>query len=179
MDHKQSLRWIDVLSDITQSYNNTYHRSIEMTPIQARETKPSVLWNIQYGSKPKPLKKEKKLPKVKSKYSFKIGDNVKLSYLRNFFDREYNQKWTTEVFTISDRILNQSIPMYTIKDYDNDVIDGKFYAKELQKVYTDENTIYKIETIVKRKKNEVLVKWLGWPKKFNSWIPASEVQDYK
>ena len=179
MDYKQSFKWVDVLGDITESYNQTYHRSIKMTPTKARDTKPTILWHIQYDPKLKPVKKEKKLPKYKTKFSFKIGDRVKLSHLRNLFDREYDQKWTTEVFTILDRSMQQGIPLYTIKDYNNDPIEGKFYAKELQKVTLDENTLYKVENIVRRRKNEVLVKWLGWPKKFNSWIPKSEVQDYK
>ena len=30
-------RWIDVLPDLVHNYNNSYHRSIKMTPIQAQE----------------------------------------------------------------------------------------------------------------------------------------------
>ena len=32
MTHKQTRRWVDILPDITASYNATYHRSIKRTP---------------------------------------------------------------------------------------------------------------------------------------------------
>ena len=42
-------------------------------------------------------------------------------------------------------------------------------------------TTYEVEKILKSrgkgKNREVFVKWLGYPAKFNSWIPASEVKD--
>ena len=33
------------------------------------------------------------------------------------------------------------------------------------------------ERKMKGKQPEVLVKWLGWPSKFNSWIPKNDVKD--
>ena len=62
-----------------------------------------------------------------------------------------------------------------------EVIESYFYEPELQIAYIDSDEIYKIEKILqKRKRNrisEVLVKWKGWPDKFNSWIPESDLQD--
>ena len=71
--------------------------------------------------------------------------------------------------------------MYQLKDYNNEVIESLFYEPELQLAYMDSNVVYKIEDILKRRKRngipEVLVKWKGWPVKFNSWIPESDIQD--
>ena len=68
--------------------------------------------------------------------------------------------------------------MYELKDYNNEVIESYFYEPELQMAYIDSDVIHKIEKILqKRKRNrisEVLVKWKGWPDKFNSWIPESD-----
>ena len=54
-----------------------------------------------------------------------------------------------------------------------------FYAEEFQKVQKS-GDIYKIEKILAEKKEngkvKVLVKWLGYDKKLNSWIPKSELQ---
>ena len=59
-------------------------------------------------------------------------------------------------------------------------MDGTFYNEELEKVIK-ENDVYEVEKILKRrgkgKNSEVLVKWLGYPAKFNSWIPESEIKD--
>ena len=61
-------------------------------------------------------------------------------------------------------------------------MEGTFYQQELQAVNVDPSTEYHIEKIVKRrvqnKQKEVLVRWLHWPKKYDSWIPETEVNDY-
>ena len=98
------------------------------------------------------------------------------------FDKEYTEKWSGEIFTVINRKLNQNIPMYELKDYNNEVIEGFFYESELQLVYIDADVMYKIEEILKKRKNksgqvEVLVKWKGWPSKFNSWIPENQIEN--
>lgn len=56
-------------------------------------------------------------------------------------------------------------------------IKGTFYAEELQKV--GRKNEFPIEKILKkrRKKNvlEYYVKFKGYPEKFNSWIPVSNM----
>ena len=79
------------------------------------------------------------------RYKFRLGDRVKISYIKNQFDREYSEKWTGEIFTIINKKMNQNIPMYQIKDYNNDIIHSYFYEPKLQLASLDENTIYKIE----------------------------------
>ena len=61
-------------------------------------------------------------------------------------------------------------------------MEGTFYEPELQAVDVVLNTEYHIDKIVKRrvrnKRKEVLVSWLHWPKKYNSWIPGADVKGY-
>ena len=132
------------------------------------------------SKKDKSMKKTRPNPK-RVKFKYKVGDRVKISYLKNSFDREYAEKWSDEIFTIIDRKLNQDIPMYQLKDYQNEVITSYFYEPELQVAFLDENMVYKIEKILKKRKrkgiSEVLVKWKGWPSKFNSWIPETAMED--
>ena len=184
---KETFRWVDVLQDLTFNYNHSSHRSVKMPPAKAMSEDPYTVWSNQYGEKIQSSEayKEKKsslrgtkYPKI---YKFKVGDRVKISYLKSTWDREYSEKWTGEIFTIINRKLNQEIPMYQLKDYNNDIIDSFFYEPELQLVYIDDEVSYKIEEIIKKRKrnkiSEVLVKWKGWPKKFNSWSHETELQD--
>ena len=57
---------------------------------------------------------------------------------------------------------------------------GKFYEQELSAVDKKDN-MYKVEKILKKKKvkgkNMVLVKWLGYDNKHNSWIPEENIQN--
>ena len=97
-------------------------------------------------------------------------------------DREYSQKWTGELFKIDTRFRREGVPVYTILDWDGERVDGTFYEPELQPVTIDPTTEYQVEKILKRrvrnKRKEVLVRWLHWPKKYESWIPEADVKDY-
>ena len=97
-------------------------------------------------------------------------------------DREYSQKWTGELFKIDTRFRREGVPIYTILDWDGERVDGTFYEPELQPVTIDPTTEYRVEKILKRrvrnKRKEVLVRWLHWPKKYDSWIPKADVKDY-
>ena len=190
---KETLRWIDILTDLTYGYNNSIHRSINMSPEDAKSKNQYLLWKFQYDNLNYPksffsIKKQNKNPKLlqtlnKKKFKFDISDRVKISHLKRMFDKEYTAKWSGEIFTIINRKLNQNIPMYELKDYNNEVIQGFFYEPELQLAYIGTDILYKIEEILKKRKKkkggqvEVLVKWKGWPPKFNSWIPEEDVEN--
>ena len=113
--------------------------------------------------------------RTRKKYKYKIDQTVRLSHVRSLFDREYSQKWTGEIFKIHTRFRREGVPVYTILDWDGDRVEGIFYEPELQDVNVDHSTEYHIEKLLKRrlrnKQKEVLVCWLHWPKKYNSWIP--------
>ena len=55
-----------------------------------------------------------------------------------------------------------------------------FYESELS-VVDKRDDIYKVEKILKRKKVKgkemILVKWLGYSSKHNSWIPKEDIVD--
>jgi hypothetical protein len=55
-----------------------------------------------------------------------------------------------------------------------DPIRGTFYKYEIHKIDKADIELYMVDKIIKERKMkgkqpEVLVKWLGWPSKFNSW----------
>ena len=52
-------------------------------------------------------------------------------------------------------------------DYNGEEIQGSFYEHELQKTAQD---TFRIEKVLKRQGDKSLVKWMGYPKSFNSWI---------
>ena len=56
---------------------------------------------------------------------------------------------------------------YVLSDLNGEEIVGRFYEKELQK--TNENE-FRVEKVIKRKGNNLYVKWKGYNNSFNSWI---------
>ena len=192
LSKKETSKWFDILPDVTYGYNNSMHRSIKMSPKDAKSRNPYLVWKNQYDNLKYPksyysFRKQFQNPKLmqtlKPKiFRFKISDRVKISHLKNMFDKEYTEKWSGEIFTVINRKLNQNIPMYELKDYNNDKIEGFFDEPELQLAYIDSDIMYKIEKILKKRKKksgevEMLVKWKGWPSKFNSWILEKQMED--
>jgi len=62
---------------------------------------------------------------------------------------------------------------YRLKDLADEAIKGKFYELEIQKVVKSDEDYFYVEKILKTRRRggriEYLVKWVGYPSKFNSW----------
>ena len=137
--------YVDILPKILASYNNSRHRSIGMTPSQARkpENYGKVYFNL-YGDLANRNKNN-------DKPAFVIGDRVRISkYKRVTFDKGYTPNWTEEVFII-DGIQFTNPITYKIKDLNGEQIKGTFYREELQK--TDQE-VYRIETIISKARRQ-------------------------
>ena len=119
---KRTQKYIDVLQDMVHSYNHTVHRSLGATPDSVTKDKEGESRLQQYLLRKKQPVKSKSRP-----YRLKLGQTVRLSHVRNVFDREYSQKWTGELFKIKSRFRREGLPVYTLMDWENDVIDGTFY----------------------------------------------------
>ncbi|XP_071118374.1 uncharacterized protein [Haliotis cracherodii] len=74
-----------------------------------------------------------------------------------------------------------SFPDYKLKDFHDEPLEGSFYASELQKVDKTADVLWQVEKILKRKKVKgktyALVRWLGWPSSFDSYVEESELKD--
>ena len=105
---------------------------------------------------------------------FKINDIVRVSRYRGTFDKGYLPNWTEEYYRIT-KIKNTVPPVYVISDMQDEVLQGTFYGHELQKILIDPNATYRIEKVLKKKRGSIFVKFVGWPNKFNMWIPTNDV----
>ena len=179
LEEKETYRWIDVLPQITEAYNNTYHSGIRMKPTDVTAKDEFDIWKFNYEKIPKPKVKRKPQPKRKL-YELNIGDYVRLSGYKHPFDKSaFSHSWTTELFIVVDRRTVSGTAKYKVIDYGREDIRGEFYEKELQKVYIGDNPVFKVEKVIKKrtrnKHMEYFVKFKSWPKKYNAWV--DEVKD--
>jgi hypothetical protein len=164
----QDRRYIDDLPKLIKKYNNTFHRTINMTPIQAskklnqdalRTRYSEIIYNKKLDHKPK----------------FKVGDKVRISKVKGTFEKGYEPNWSFEVFKIN-KVINSNPVTYNIEDLNGEEIKGSFYEQELQK--TTKDNVYIIEEKLKSRirngEKEWYVKWYGFPDKYNSWIKESD-----
>lgn len=186
---KQSFRYIDVLPDIVRAYNNTFHSSIQMAPNQVTKENQRAVWWLLYAPSFRRVRTSRRQQHRQHQqqqlkiYKFNIGDYVRLSLLKRTFMREYDEKWSGEVFKIASRSRRDGINIYRVQDYYDDPVRGRFYEQELQGVRVTPDTMWKISKIIKSRQRkgherEHLVSWLHWPKRFNSWVKSSELADY-
>ena len=164
---KKTMRYIDILPDLVYSYNFSVHRSIKIRPADVTTKNEKKIWHTLYDHSP---------PK-NVKYKFKIGDQVRISKIKRKFEKGYLPNFSKEIFTISKQVPRDP-PVYKLKDYDNEELKGTFYDKELQKIIKQDD-VYEVEKILKKRGRgenvQYLVKWSGYPNKFNSWVSASEI----
>ena len=76
--------YIDKLDDIVDKYNNTYHTTIKMKPIDVKDN--------TYINADKEI--NNKDPK------FKVGDRVRMSKYKKIFAKGYMPTWSEKVFVI-------------------------------------------------------------------------------
>lgn len=156
-------KWIDIVNDLVDVYNNTKHRTIKMKPKDvnnqnAHKIHRNVYMNLQI--------------REKTRNKFNVGDHVRISKFKNVFEKGYTPNWTTEIFTIY-RVENTSPVTYKLKDYQNQPIEGGFYEQEIAKVKHPD--IYLVEKVIKKRGDRVFVKWLGFDRSHNSWIDENDL----
>ena len=147
--------YIDKLDDIVDEYNNTYHGSIKMKPIDVKD-------NTYIDFKKEVSDKNPK---------FKVGDHVRVSKYKNIFAKGYMPNWSEEIFIIK-KIKNTVPWTYVINDLNGEEIIGTFYENELQGTSQKE---FRIEKVLKKKGNKLYVKWKGYNNYFNSWIDKKNI----
>jgi hypothetical protein len=159
-----SYKWLQLLPQIVEKYNSTKHRTIGIKPIEVNKSNESKLLASAYNH----IKMiDEKIPK------FKIDQHVRISKHRGVFAKGYMPNFSTEIFKIKQVKLTNPTT-YLLQDQSGEDILGGFYEMELQKVKHPD--VYLVEKVLKKKGNNVFVKWLGFNDSHNSWISKDNVE---
>ena len=161
-------KYIDILQPLIEKYNNTKHRSIGMTPVEARLPK-----NHEHVFRNLYSDKMKKLGEKKPKY--KVGMKVRLAVQKDRFEKSYIINWSDKVYTIKQVLATRPIT-YTVEDDRGNIHKGRFYEQELQEVKAD---TFRIQRILRYKTEKgvryALVRWMDYDSSYNSWIPVEDL----
>ena len=148
------------LDAIVNEFNNTYHRTIKMKPVDVKDN--TYIDSMELHSAE--LRSSKEVNDKDPK--FRVGDHVRNCKYKNIFAKRCTSNWSEEVFVIK-KVKNAVPWTYVINDLNGDEIVGTFYEKELQKTNQQE---FRIEKAIKIKVDKLYVKWKGCDSSFNSWM---------
>ena len=176
MTHNNTRRYVDILPDIMESYNNSSHVSLgnRQTPLQVHNLTDARAIDRQfyymYKNRSKPLRR----------YSsdLTIGRYVRIAdeERNSKFRRGYTVQNTIEIFKIN-RIDDSQHPKgYYLEDLNGEPITGIFYREELTPTQLPEFfriDVLKSKSVAGRKK--YFVRWRGYPDTFNSWIDQDQM----
>ena len=176
LTHNQTFRYIDKLDSIVSSYNHRPHRSLSNVSPHEADKPRSRDWirGILQRAHAERRNKARKTPKLR------LGDTVRIKILAKKVSgdsRAYVPQFKGEYFKIIEVKTNMMVPMYRIQSMDTDeIISDSFYGEELQKVRGD---VYQVERVLRERgrgrNRELLVKWMFFGPRHNSWVKASDV----
>jgi transposase InsO family protein len=171
MTENETFRYIDMLQDLSKTYNNRGHRTLKyLTPMDAEKTenKGKVLdaLNEHYT----------RIVLLNKKVKYEVGQTVRVKALPSRFDRGYHERFNREHFKIINVTTRMPIAMYTLQSLNNnEIIKGNFYSNELQPIKGD---IYKMTVLKSRRRRGKLqhfVKWRDFDDSHNEWLDAENV----
>jgi hypothetical protein len=122
---KGTNRYIDILQNIINSYNNSVHRSIGRTPNSVDKYNEMETWLHLYKDL---IKKE-----IEQKPPFKIGDYVRIKTVRSIFFKGYKSGFSEAVFKVQE-VVKSYPTTYKLVEQDGTTVLGIFYKEELSKV---------------------------------------------
>ena len=158
--------YTDILDDIVNKYNNTYHSTIKLKP---GDVKSNIY--IDSSEEIKILKILKLRSSDPKDPKLKIVDIVRISKYENILSKDYSPSCSEEAFVI--KTVKNTVPWtYVINDLNGEELAGTFCKKELQKANQKE---FRIEKVIKRKGDKLYVKWKGYNHSLNSWIDKKDI----
>ena len=113
MATNDSKYYLPYFNNLVDQCNNTYHHSINKTPI-----------NADCSALTEKIETNPKSPK------YKVNYRVRVTKYKNIFRKGYTENWSRKVFTI-DFGLKTNLWTYKIKDLHIEKIIQSFYEKEL------------------------------------------------
>ena len=164
-----TLRWIEVLPQLIETYNNRRHSSIGCTPNEVTPQNEDEVYRHLYKKRPRPGR------------LYKVGDYVRISRKKHVFEKGYLPNFTEEIFKITKVISNHTPHRYELEDLAGEAIEGRFAPEEIQKTIKDPDKMWYIERVIRRVRRadgvNYFVKWKGFPDKFNSFVHERDIVD--
>lgn len=175
-DHTLTRRWVDVLQKATDTYNDTYHSTIKMTPREGS----TFLNGVKLS--------ERALRRAADRFTscrpphLKKGDTVRVS-LDIKFQKGFEQNWSRAIYLVASEpyyTRGGRHPMYLIAELNGERFLGGFYSSQLLPVskrtfVTD--YAYPIDRVIRKGAKTSLVRFTGYDSRYDRWLDNKLIKD--
>ena len=102
----------------------------------------------------------------------KVGKKVRLTKKHCPFKKGYLPDCTEEVFLLQSMVPGP-VTKYQFTEWDGTPLEGQFYEEDVQPITVSDDALFRVEKLMQQRGTQVKVQWIGWPSKYDSWIPKS------
>ena len=177
-DASNTLSWEKLLPSVVAAYNNKAHRSLNgATPneVSSDDKLQADLW----------FKQREDALRIAAKvipYKFNINDPVKIPLKsKNAFSKEAALQNSDRVYFIASRRKVHGIPLYKLKNQENQLVPSSFSHSELQQVTQTAKTEYRIKKIKSYKildgVKHAKISWQDYSSDFETYVPAAAIKN--
>jgi len=183
-------KWHNVLDQMVAAYNRRPNRTIGAPPaaVVTEEDERRVWQRVYYDSKEAQLRRADQHRSDAGDMPNK-DDRVRISLTKGHFDKGYMPNWGREQMVVKHVVRpnrgSLARPVFKLMDVQGKKVDGEYYREEVQRVPDRlKDTAFEVERILRRRVDEgghteTLVKFKGWPEKFNRWLTNAELDLYQ
>ena len=135
MNSQNTLKWTDKLNDVMTAYNNSYNRTLGMSPMHAGLPKnQNEVFRRSVAQRELQMMQENPL----QKFQFHVGTTVRILKDQPF-GKSYVGNYSQVVYTISKQEIKGGVPVYALKEFlTGEPLQGIFYEQELTPVKVKE-----------------------------------------
>ena len=176
--------WYKYLLQVVKNLNDTRNAAIgNLKPNEINSPNDDVKIDNKIGFKKLPSVEnleENERNYLKIKDNLKPGDHVYLDFPSKPFDKSFDLQ-RGQLFIVKKVLAGQKPEIFYLIDLLKDPVPGTFYRQQLHKTKPpDSGDLFKVERVLQSKKlkgiSYSLVKYLGYPNKFNEWIESKNLK---
>ena len=183
-------KWHNVLDQMVNAYNQRPNRTIGVPPasVLTEEDDRRVWQRVYYDSKEAQLRRADQKPS-NADNAANAGDRVRISLTKGHFEKGYMPNWGREQMHVEQAVPQnrgtRARPVFKLVDAQGKKVNGQYYPEEVQRIPDRlKDTAFEVERILRRRTDEgghteTLVKFKGWPEKFNRWLTNAELEQYQ
>ena len=125
---RKQRKWIDVIDQIVENYNNTPHSATGLPPLDVNDSNRKQVYKKLYPES-----------KVSVVCRLKVGDRVRKLRQKEEWEKGYTENWSEEIYIVASVRQSYSVCFYKISDLSGKILPGIWYYYELNFVARNDN----------------------------------------